>query len=108
MPGRACAGRRPPQPTSMACKRPRGIEMASRFSAVSTAVLACLAAGAATAADSGASDPTDAGFRLQEVVVTAEKVTSLAQQTPLALSVVSGSALQQSGVFSVADLQNVL
>jgi iron complex outermembrane receptor protein len=62
-------------------------------------------AGVALAADStpGAGD----GSQLDEVIVTAERRAETAIKTPLALTVISGAALQDKGVVSVFDLQNV-
>ncbi|HUO23797.1 MAG TPA: TonB-dependent receptor [Caulobacteraceae bacterium] len=44
---------------------------------------------------------------IQEVVVTAQKTETTASKTPIALSVFSGSQLQQQGVVSVANLDEL-
>jgi iron complex outermembrane receptor protein len=59
------------------------------------------AAAAPAAADSGA-----AAAVVDDIVVTARRQTERAQDVPIALSVVSGTALKQSGGFTLSDLQN--
>ncbi|MDF7777848.1 TonB-dependent receptor [Sphingomonas sp. AOB5] len=55
---------------------------------------------AATAAQAQQAAPADQDEdpAIQEIVVTAQKRTTLVQETPLAVSVVSGDALQENGV----------
>ena len=46
--------------------------------------------------------------QVEDIIVTATKGNQTAQDTPIALSVVTGETLEQRGVVSVADLQNVV
>lgn len=62
-----------------------------------------LCSGAALAQQEQAGNAT-----LEEVTVTAMKTESTVQETPVALSVMTGAALAESGVNSVSDLQNVV
>ncbi|MDH7639253.1 TonB-dependent receptor [Sphingomonas oryzagri] len=71
--------------------------------------IAALGATAATAqsnpAPSTGSSTADSGG--QEIIVTAQKTASTASKTPIALSVFSGKTLQDEGVTSVANLTNI-
>jgi iron complex outermembrane receptor protein len=49
----------------------------------------------------------DGGVALEEIIVTAQKVETKANDTPIALSVFQGEKLAQQGVFGPADLQNI-
>jgi len=62
---------------------------------------------AAAVASSPQYIPGTLSSRLEEVVVTAEKRTEKASTTPIALSVISGEQLKESGVISVANLGDV-
>ena len=65
-----------------------------------------VAAGPALAADAAATDarpPSDAS--VGEVVVTARRTNERAQDVPIALSVVGGAALERTGAYTTADLQ---
>jgi len=50
---------------------------------------------------------SDTGIALEEVVITAEKRTTTALRTPVALSAYSGENLQEHQVVSVSDLRNL-
>lgn len=54
--------------------------------------------------------PGDNGraIELEEIVVTAQKVSELASRTPLALSVYTGESLNSLGVTNVTDLQDIV
>ena len=81
--------------------------MSGRWAAAGAAALvAGLAAGGSLAAETA---PPGAAriVELEEVIVTAQRVTEVASKTPLALSVFSGDTLKEQGVVSVSDLQNV-
>jgi len=71
------------------------------FFGVSAAVMLAASGGSASAAaaDTAAGTPT-----LGEVVVTAQKVTQDLQRAPLAVSALSGAALDRAAVKSVSDL----
>src|SRR6185436_19396297 len=58
----------------------------------------------AQAADAAAANTPAAGESLEEVIVTANKRTENLQEVPLAVSVISESALEASGVTQFADL----
>lgn len=60
------------------------------------------------ASASHAQDAPDPATQVEDIVVTATKGNLTAQDTPIALSVVTGEVLQDRGVVSVADLQNVV
>ncbi len=61
------------------------------------------AAGAAHAQGAGKAPGADDGTQLTEVVVTAEKRETTLQKTPLAVSAISGEALQKQGVTGIKD-----
>jgi iron complex outermembrane receptor protein len=65
------------------------------------------AAGAAPAAsaDGGSADGEAAALGAAEVVVTARHQVERAQDVPVALSVLSGSGLERTGAYTIADLQ---
>ena len=90
------------------------------YAASAAALSAALPAGAARAADLGAAassaavpatsaegsgTDSDALLGSAEVVVTARHQTERAQDVPVALSVISGSNLERTGAYSIADLQ---
>ena len=66
-------------------------------------LLACSAARLAAAADATGS----ASGTLEEVIVTAQKVTEDVTKTPVAISVFSGAQLESQGVTDVNQLQNI-
>jgi iron complex outermembrane receptor protein len=69
--------------------------------------LALLASGSALAAETSAVITVDRGLELEEVMITAAKVTSEASKTPIALSVYSGETLRQEGIFNVDKLGEI-
>ena len=85
--------------------RSRSLSGAQWMTAGAVTLVAGLAAGGALAAETtpGASKVVE----LEEVLVTAQRVTEVASKTPLALSVFSGETLKEQGVISVSDLQNI-
>jgi iron complex outermembrane receptor protein len=62
-------------------------------------------AGDAGAAATGNS--LDQALLLEEVLVTAQKVTEMASKTPLALGAHAGESLKERGINSVSDLQDI-
>jgi iron complex outermembrane receptor protein len=68
--------------------------------------LAILAFATAHAADVAATDA--AGPAIEEVVVTAQKVTTNLQKTPLAVTALSAAALEQDHVVAPKDLDNIV
>jgi iron complex outermembrane receptor protein len=71
-------------------------------------VIGCVAAGTAVAQTAPADgDQAKKESAIQEVVVTAERTSGVPSKTPIALSVISGEAMKNQGVFSVSELQNV-
>jgi len=93
----------------------------STYAASAAALGAALLAGAAVAADtgtsvaSGAAAPaasadasgadSDTALAVAEVVVTARHKIERAQDVPVALSAVSGTNLERTGAYTIADLQ---
>jgi iron complex outermembrane receptor protein len=69
---------------------------------VSLAALGILAPASALAQDAGTN-----GSQEDEIIVTATKRDTALSDTPLAISVLTGEALDDAGVETVADLQNV-
>ena len=65
----------------------------------------------AGAADAGPAAPPQQSApvtdQLETITVTAEKIKEDVNKTPLAISVFSGTAMQEQGVVSIADLQNI-
>ena len=78
-----------------------------------TLVFACAVGGTAIEAVAAEQDVPAMGQsapvadELQVITVTAEKIAEDVNKTPLALSVFSGTAMQEHGVVSIADLQNL-
>lgn len=79
------------------------------FSMTALAVAAALAAQGATAQVEGsaASDQGTPIGTLEEIVVTAEKRTTSAQSTAIALNVFTSEALRESGIGDIGQLTNV-
>jgi len=50
---------------------------------------------------------TDAGFMLEEIIVTARRVEENLQDTPVAITALTGAALEQRQIFSTEDLDQV-
>src|SRR5688500_12997018 len=70
------------------------------------AAFATLLGGAGTA---NAAEPAGAQVvSLEEIVVTAQKRTQVAQDVPISLYALSGDALESQGITSVQDLGNTL
>jgi len=63
------------------------------------------AAGATVAGDAQTGEGSQAG--VGDIIVTAERVSSSAQKTPVALEVFDGSKLAQSGIGSIQDLTRI-
>ncbi len=80
--------------------------MNHRTTLMAGASLAFLAVGFAHAA--AAATDTAAPVAIEEVVVTAQKVTSNLQKTPLAITALSGSALEQGHIVAPKDLDNIV
>jgi len=79
----------------------------------SAALAMCATASAALAQTDSASAAAGAGVDaagdggdLAEVLVTARRTTERAQDVPIPLSVVGGEALENTGAYTLADLQN--
>lgn len=68
--------------------------------------LALVATGALQATAQDASDD-EGGFNLEEITVTARKVSENLQDTPVAISAFSGDSLARRQIFSTDDLDNV-
>jgi iron complex outermembrane receptor protein len=64
--------------------------------------------GQALAAASAFAQQQDEGHRLEEVIVTARKVEENLQETPIAITAFSGSALQDRQVFSTDVLDQIV
>lgn len=74
---------------------------------VTTAMLLSGASSAVLAAAPSTTD-TSKATSVQEIVVTAERRAENLQRVPVAITAVSGQALQQQGVKGFAELQNVV
>jgi len=61
--------------------------------------------GGASAQNASGAGPSASGGTLEEIIVTAEKREESLSKTPLAITAVSGEALQQAGVVNVYQLQ---
>ena len=83
-------------------RNPCGAHAAAGVAAIAAGIMA----GGASAADSAQAGANKV-VELEEVIVTAQRVSEAASKTPLALSVYSGDTLKEQGVISVSDLQNV-
>jgi iron complex outermembrane receptor protein len=57
--------------------------------------------------NSAANDTSAQGIGLEEIVITAERRPEVLQQTPIAVSVISGKDLAERGVKTIDDLGNV-
>jgi iron complex outermembrane receptor protein len=66
---------------------------------------AAAAAAPAASADAAGAEGSDTALAGAEVVVTARHQVERAQDVPVALSVVSGSNLERTGAYTIADLQ---
>ncbi len=88
-------------------------EAKPNFSTLSAAKIVALcgsmaAAGSVCAQQSATPMTASAvGGEMQEIVVTAEKVSEPLSKTPIALDAFSGTELQSRGVVSISDLQNL-
>ncbi len=75
----------------------------------SLAILAFVNANAETLAAAGSTATAPAGTNaIEEVVVTAQKVQTNLQKTPLAITALSGAALEQGHVVAPKDLDNIV
>ena len=75
------------------------------FAAFGSSALAQASPAEAPSATAPAVEGTQASASVGEVVVTARRQTERAQDVPIALSVVSGTTLAQTGTFTLYDLQ---
>ena len=70
-----------------------------------TSLIAIIAAGAAPALAAPSAEAADAeGIALEEVIVTAQKRTENLQDTPIAISVMSATAVEDRHIYSLVDL----
>jgi iron complex outermembrane recepter protein len=81
-----------------------GSERSFRTLSVRWAVAALLPLALSTPHTARAAAAAEAGDELQEIVVSAEKRESTVQETPISLSALSGSDLQNQNIASVEDL----
>jgi len=76
---------------------------------LSSALLSCTAQANAALADAPPLAPaTDTAPAIEEIVVTSQKVQSNLQKTPLAVSVISGAALDQGHIVAPKDLDTII
>jgi iron complex outermembrane receptor protein len=76
---------------------------ASSFGAIGTASTACAQNSSATTAETQESKPAT-GQAIPDIIVTANRTASSAQDTPIALNAYTGDTLRDQGVSSVRDL----
>lgn len=88
--------------------------LASTCAALALVSISSGAAAQATPPDGGNSPPANAAppppsgpDGQGDIIITAQKTSTLASKTPIALSVFTGKDLDTRGVYSVADLQNI-
>ncbi|HSG63921.1 MAG TPA: TonB-dependent receptor plug domain-containing protein, partial [Gammaproteobacteria bacterium] len=62
---------------------------------------------AAGASVANAQPATEAGFMLEEIIVTARRVEENLQDTPISITAITGAQLEQRQVFSTEDLDQV-
>ena len=72
----------------------------------SASVIALMACAALPSAAFG-QDAPDEAKGIEDIVVTAQKVKSSAQSTPIALSAISGEALAKNGIDSLVDIASI-
>jgi len=74
----------------------------------SAALIASLIAQSSYAQETDAAENDGAGFGLGEIIVTAQKRSSALQDTPIAITALTGASLEERGIDDVANLQSYI